>query len=137
MTAARAAELGRIFAESLMTSTCRIFTPGPAVTDPNSGAVTYPEQGVVTSPCRVRPAGTSGNSGGNGQDIGGAEAIAAGYVVSLPFAVTAGILQRLVVTASPDPSLVGLSLEVRQVARGDNVTARRLLCEEVGRGSDS
>jgi hypothetical protein len=123
--------MGRALAERQMTSTCRIFTAGAPVTDPTTGEVTYGEQGAITTPCRVRPNGSAGNSGGNGQDVGGAESIAAGFVVSVPFAVNASVLQRLTITASPDPSLVGLSLEVRQVARGDNITARRLLCEEV------
>lgn len=110
-----------------MTSTCRIFTSGSPVTDPDTGAVTYPEQDAVTTVCRVRPNGTLSSDG----ESGGAELIGSGFVVSVPFAVVASALQRVVITASPDPSLVGMSLEVRQVARGDNITARRLLCEEV------
>jgi len=31
---------------------------------------------------------------------------------------------------SPDPGSVGLSLEIRDVARGDAISARRLLCQE-------
>lgn len=111
-----------------MTSTCRIFITGAPVTDPETGAVTYGELDPLETPCRVRPAGTQAQ--GNGE-VGGAEAVTSGYVVSVPFAVTVQELQRVVVTSSPDPSLVGLSLEIRQVARGDNITARRLLCEEV------
>jgi hypothetical protein len=132
VSALSTAAQGRTMARQQMTSTCRIFTAGPAVTDPITGAVTHTELNPVTTACRVRPAGTSGNSGGTGQDVGGAESIAAGFVVSLPFAVTPTLFQRLVVTQSPDPSLVGLPLEIRQIARGDNITARRLLCEEVG-----
>lgn len=115
-------------AESLMTSTCRLFTPGAPVTDPETGMVTYTETGVTRSPCRVRP---NGYAQSHDSEVGGAEVVATGYVVSLPFTATPVVLQRLVVESSPDGSLVGLVLEVRQVARGDNITARRLLCTEV------
>lgn len=117
----------RARAESLMTSTCRIFTPGAPVTNSTTGGVTYPEVDPITTPCRVRPAGTQSGDG----DSGGAETVVSGYVVSIPFTLVASVLQRVVITDSPDPSLVDLSLEIRQVARGDNITARRLLCEEV------
>lgn len=130
MTAFDVTAAGRRLADSRMTSTCRIFTPGGLVTDPVTSEVTHAEVDPVTTRCRVRPAGAAGNSGGNGRDVGGAEVVAAGFVVSVPFAVNARPLQHLVVTSCPDPSLVDLTLEVRQVARGDNISARRLLCEE-------
>lgn len=110
-----------------MTSTCRIFTPGDLVTDLNTGEVTRDEADVVQTPCRVRPAGTQSAQ----DEAGGAEIVASGYVVSVPFAITPAPFQRVFIETSPDPSLVGLAMEIRQVARGDNITARRLLCEEV------
>jgi hypothetical protein len=117
-------------AERQMTSTCRIFTAGPLVTDPESGEVSHSEVGPCVSQCRVRP-----NTAvrGSESDTGGSELLATGYVVSVPFALSPppAVLQRLVVESSPDASLIGLSLEIRQVARGDHITARRLLCEEV------
>jgi hypothetical protein len=117
-------------AESLMTSTCRIYTAGELVTDPQSGEVTHAELNPVTSPCRVRP---NTNVRGTASEIGGAEEISAGYIVSIPFAhePVPHLLQRVVIESSPDASLIGLSLEVRQVVRGDHITARRLFCEEV------
>jgi hypothetical protein len=110
-----------------MTSRCRIFTTGDPVTDPETGQVTYLEVDPVVSPCRVRPQGSQSGDA----EAGGAEVVSSGYVVSVPFALTPRVFQRLVVTSSPDSSLVGIPLEIRQVARGDNITARRLLCEEV------
>jgi hypothetical protein len=38
---------------------------------------------------------------------------------------------RVTVTSSPDPALVGVVLEVHKVDRGENITARRLSCNEV------
>jgi hypothetical protein len=38
---------------------------------------------------------------------------------------------RLTVTFSPDLALVGITVEVQKVDRGDNITARRLACSEV------
>jgi len=110
-----------------MTSTCRIHTAGELLTNLETGEVTHAEVDPVTTKCRVRPNGTQAAD----TDSGAAEVIASGYVVSVPFAITPKVLQRLVVETSPDPSLVGLSLEVRQIARGDHITARRLLCVEV------
>jgi hypothetical protein len=118
----------RARAESLMTSTATFFTPGVPVTDPNTGEVTTSQTTVWAGACRVRPAGTQANQ----IVVGGAQAFAFDYLVSIPFAVTAvfeGI--RGTVTASPDPALVGITVEVQKVARGDAITARRLACTQV------
>jgi hypothetical protein len=112
-----------------MTSTCRIFTRGGPVTDPDTGDVTYAEVDPVETKCRVRPRGSRSSTGA---EAGGAELIVTGYIVSVP----AGLdpppvdLQRVVVLTSPDASLIGLPLEIRDVARGDNISARRLICQE-------
>jgi hypothetical protein len=54
------------------------------------------------------------------------------YLVSVPFSVT-GIAEGMsvTVTASPDPALVGVNLEIQKVDRGEHITARRLSCNEV------
>ena len=129
MSAVSAAPSGRSLIERQMTSTCRIFTVGDPVTDPSTGEVTRAEIDPVVTKCRVRPRGSRGSTG---SEAGGAEVIATGYIVSVPFALTPPPVnfQRLVVTASPDPSLVGLSLQIREVARGDAISARRLMCQE-------
>ncbi len=54
------------------------------------------------------------------------------YLVSIPFAeadVQEG--HRVTISASPDPALVGVVVEVQKVDRGEHITARRLFCREV------
>ena len=120
----------RAQAESLMTSTCTIreSATGEPVTGPD-GEVTFPPGAVVYSgPCRIRPVSPQGRS----VEAGGGEMFAFDYLVSVPFVAT-GIREGmpLHIDASPDPAAVGLDLEIQQVARGDNITARRLACSEV------
>jgi hypothetical protein len=122
--------MGRALAESLMTATCTVRdATGEPVTDAETGEVT-PGVGatVYSGKCRVRPAGESGST----ISVGGGEAFTFDYLVSIPFAA-AGVTERHRVTidASPDPALVGVELEVQRVARGDDITARRLACTEV------
>jgi hypothetical protein len=63
---------------------------------------------------------------------GGAQVFAFDYLVSVPFAVTdVQEGHRVTVTASPDPALVGVTVEVQKVDRGEHITARRLSCNEV------
>ena len=118
----------RVEAEQNMTSTCTVFAPGEPITDPNTGEVTSAQETVWFGRCRVRPAGREGST----LTVGGAEAFTFDYLVSVPFNVT-DILEahRLTVTASPDPALVGITVEIRKVDRGDSITARRLACTEV------
>jgi hypothetical protein len=124
------AVMGRALAESLMTSACTIREKSPGLTtDPATGAVT-PTLGamVYTGPCRVRPAGREAQT----TQAGGAETFTFDYLITVPFAVT-GVAEghRLTVTASPDPALVGVEVEVQKVDRGEHITARRLSCNEV------
>jgi hypothetical protein len=37
----------------------------------------------------------------------------------------------LTVTGSPDAALVGITVEIQKVDRGDHITSRRLACNEV------
>ena len=131
MTAHGAALQGRRIAESLMTSTCTIRekSAGEPVTDPNSGAVTYPEGDVVYSGrCRVRPEGRQAQTA----EAGGAELFTFDYLVSVPFSVT-GVIEGMPckIDTSSDPDLIGVTVEVRKVDRGEHITARRLSCSEV------
>lgn len=123
----------RYYAESLMTSTCTIReVSNDRTMDPVTGEVT-PVLGAVVyaGPCRVRPAsGPGGQSAA--RDVGGVEVYTFDYLVSVPFAATAvKERQRVVIDSSPDPSLVGLDIEVQHVDRGETITARRLQCREV------
>jgi hypothetical protein len=131
VSATAAAERGRRLAESLMSSVCtiRARATGEPTTDPVSGQVTVPLGAVVYSgPCRVRPTGTQART----VDAGAAELSTFDYLVSVPFSVTAVMEgHRLTITASPDPALVGVEVEVQKVDRGEHITARRLSCNEV------
>ena len=119
----------RARAESLMTSACTVFKPGEPITDSQTGEVTRSPQTVWFGPCRVRPG--SGQMS-NSTEAGGGEVFTFAFVVSVPFSVTSVIEgHRLTVTASPDAALVGMTLEVQRVDRGDTITARRLFCQEV------
>jgi hypothetical protein len=121
-------------AESLMTSTCSIAPPGAVpLTDVTTGEVTVPAgTAVYEGPCRVRPNRSTQASDGT---AGGAEVFASDYLVGIPFdeAGSANVRERMVCTigTSPDPALVGMIFEIQMVARGDNITARRLACNKV------
>jgi hypothetical protein len=122
--------MGRALAESLMTSTCTIRAKSTGTTmDPVTGAVVAtPGALVYSGPCRVRPAGREAQT----VEAGGAELFQSDYLVSVPFSVTTVAKgHRLTISASPDPSLVGVEVEVQKVERGEQITARRLACSEV------
>jgi hypothetical protein len=129
MTAPAAAAMARRVAESLMTSSVRYFTLGEPVTDPENGAVTRPEMDTARCVGRVRPATMRDFPA---QSVG-EEVFASNYVVAVPFGQTPvpAVKQHIVIEASPDPALVGVELQIRQVTLGDNVSARRLLCYKV------
>lgn len=97
--------------------------------DPETGVViSTPGAVVYSGKCRIKPGGTTSQT----TEAGGAEMFTFDFAVSLPFSVTA-VRERMLLTmdASPDPAAVGLELEVQQMARGEHITARRLLCNEV------
>jgi hypothetical protein len=130
MSAQAAAARGRARAKTLLGSTCTVFTSGEPTTDPNTGQVTRAKAVVYTGPCKVRPALTGLTA--LSDDIGGGETFRFDYRVSLPFEED-GVIEgmRLTVTSCPDPSMVGLTLEVQRIDRGDFLTARRLICNKV------
>lgn len=125
MSAPAAAAMARRMAESLMTSTGRYFTLGEPVTDPDTGAVTIPEVNPQTCSCRVRPATMRDFP----SQAAGEEVFASNYVIAVPFsqAPVPLVKQHFVIETSPDPALVGVELQIRQVTLGDNVSARRML----------
>jgi hypothetical protein len=128
VTAALDLTTARARAEALMSSTCTVFTPGAPITDPNTGEVTSTQTTVWFGPCRARPAGRQSYPA----QVGGAEEFAFDYLISLPFSVSSVVEKmRLTVTGSPDAALVGITVEIQKVDRGDHVTARRLACTEV------
>lgn len=129
MSAAQAALRGQRLAERQMTSTVRFFTEGDPVTDPETGEVSPSEVDPVTCPARVRPMSMRDYPA----LAGGEQVFAANFVVSVPFSQEPipRVKQRVVVVSSPDPALVGMAMQVRDVAAGDQISARRLLCYRV------
>lgn len=125
MTAPAAAAMGRRMAESLMTSTGHYFDLGDPVTDPVTGEVTIPEIDPQTCICRVRPATMRDFPA----QAAGEEVFASNYVIAVPFtqAPVPRVKQHFVIDTSPDPALVGVELQIRQVTLGDNISARRML----------
>lgn len=121
--------VARSRAESLMTSTCTIRErDGEWTTGEDGEASQAPGATVYSGKCRVRPAGTQAQPGSSGGD----ETFDFDYLVSVPFSVTAVAEgQVLTVDSAPDPALVGATVEIRRVDRGDQITARRLACTEV------
>lgn len=111
-----------------MTGTCTVFGDGHQVMDPQTGEVTTEPEVVWFGPCRFRP----NDAQASATTAGGVQLLVYDYQASLPFTAT-GVLEghRVTVTEYPeDPALVGVTVEVRKVARG-SITARRLLCREV------
>ena len=111
-----------------MRSEITFFTTGDSVTDPSTGEVVQPKTTVWFGPCRVRP----NDAQASPVEVGGAELFAYDYLVTIPFEVDEVVEHlRGTVTSSPDPALVGITVEVQKVARGDDISGRRLLCTEV------
>jgi hypothetical protein len=131
MDTSRLAARGRERVESLFTSTATVFTTGAPVTDPNTGQVSRTATTIWSGPCRVRPAQTGLTA--LSEALGGTELFRFDYRVSIPFDVdTVFEGMRVTITGSPDPGLLGLTMEIHRVDRGDNITARRLICQRVG-----
>lgn len=122
--------LARATAEDGMTSTCSIRARGTeTTTDPDTGAVVaVPGAERYAGKCRVRPAGRDAQE----FTTPGDQPFSFDYLISVPFSV-AGIQEhdRLTITASPDPALVGIEVEIQKVDRGEHISARRLACQEV------
>lgn len=128
MSAASAAARGRALIDRLRRAEMTFFTPGEPITDPNTGEVTNEQVTVWFGRCRIRPAGP----GSSTVAAGGAELFTFDYLVNLPFEVSSVVEHmRGTVTDSPDPALMGITVEVQKVDRGDDITGRRLFCTEV------
>jgi hypothetical protein len=130
VSASQAAVRARTRAESLMTSTCSVYASGASSTDQNTGIVTRTPTAIWTGPCRVRPASVGLRT--MTTEIADSESFRFDYRISVPYSVTAILEGHMVtVNSSPDPALVGTTYEIHKVDRGDNVTARRLICQRV------
>lgn len=100
-----------------------VVTTGEDGSDVGSPVVVYDGR------CRVKPASTAVTT-----PSVNATAQTWQYKVSIPVGpepLRSGL--RVTITASRDPSLVGMRLSLRNFDRGTDVTARRMWCTEVSR----
>lgn len=131
MSAGSVTLAGRSAAEALMTDTCTVTRPGATepVYDPGTDTYTYPGgTEVYSGKCRVKQADTIDQDRQAGEAVVGARR----YVVSLPMSVT-GVRRGDSVTVDTsvlDGALPGVVLRVLGAAKGSQITARRLACEE-------
>lgn len=132
MTALSTAQQGQVLAESLMLDTCTISRAGAETFDDATGTYSDTESTVYSGKCRLKPSVLSADRVAQAAER---QIALWPFSVSLPVDVTDVELDDVVtVTASQDPSLVGVRLRIRSVARGTYLTARRVDCEEVSSG---
>lgn len=128
MSAPSATLAGRRAAESRMRDTCRVQRVSGRVFDEQRGDYVETLVEVYAGACRIASLGSVERTA-----IAGERAVTSRtYLVHLP-ATTVGLLSEDVVTVETselDPALPGTRLLVRDVGKGTQVTARRLLCEE-------
>lgn len=116
-------------AESLLVDVCNLQRKSGTTTDPTSDMVsdvwTSYRTGIA---CRVRAASLQPR-----ESVAGAQYVTAvSAVVSVSMSIDdVRIDDRVMVTESRDPSLIGVPLYVRGVPRGSQLTLRRLSVSEV------
>ena len=132
MSAPLAAMLGQQVALSLMTDTCQIYRLD--YDHPTAGAGgkdAYARTDLYTGQCRIRPASEARVSG-SPTTAGDSAIVVESFMISVPLSVTAVEAHDLLqVTASADPRLAGRIFKLVGMVAGSQVTARRMLCEQV------
>ena len=126
MSVASVLARGRVAAERLMTDTCTITRPGVRTWDAASGTYTQTSATVYTGKCRVRVLTPGDETAQAGEE----QVSLWRYVVSVPLTVDPRLNDEVALDTSADATLVGRVLRVRQVTRGSQITARRMVCEE-------
>ncbi|MFJ2731400.1 DUF6093 family protein [Streptomyces sp. NPDC087317] len=122
------ADMGRAMAEALMKDACLIEDIGVVTTTDDGQDITDPVK-VYEGKCRVKPASTAVVT-----PSVNAQSQTWQYKISIPLGpepLRAGL--RVTITASRDPSMVGLRLMLRNFDRGTHITARRMWSTEVSR----
>lgn len=119
-------------AESRMTTTVEIGEYGPWVFDPDLGRETRSFTVDFATPARIRVRSVQQQTE---QDAGARTVVTVQRELHIPInspVVAAGQVARVTALgAGSDPSLAGVELTVLGVIAGDQMTARRLLVEEV------
>lgn len=123
-------ELMRTYASTWLTEVGMVYTPGPMVTNPETGVV---EPGPPTAhyqgPCLVRPHGL------DAKVVMAGEAVwtITRYDVTLPANATAMIGHRFKLTACPfDPALIGVELRLVDVPLDSWQVSRMCIAEVAG-----
>ncbi|MEV7422868.1 DUF6093 family protein [Streptomyces sp. NPDC091212] len=122
------AAAGQEMAESLMEDRC-LIEDVPVVTTTDDGQDLAIPVAVYEGKCRVKPASTAVVT----PSVNAASQTWQ-YKVSIPIGpepLRSGL--RVTITASRDPTLVGLRLQLRNLDRGSHITARRMWCTEASR----
>ncbi|MFG3228114.1 DUF6093 family protein [Kitasatospora sp. NPDC048194] len=125
---------GRTAHEALMVDTVRLVRPGTDVYDPVTGATTQPDARVLygPGPGRVKPNVVQDH----GKEAGERQVVLRRYQVALPWSAMPLAVDRVVagdqviVAASPDPRLAGMTLWVTSVEESSTATAWRLETED-------
>ena len=125
-------------AESMMVDTCTITrASGPPTFDAVTGVYTDPTPTTVyTGKCRVRTR-SLGFLRNREVEAGERETVIWPYMVMVPVTdADVQVLDKVTVTASQDPALVGVTLRVRTAQLATNATARKLDCEEIANAAE-
>jgi hypothetical protein len=124
---------GRAAHEALMVDTVRLVRPGTDVYDPATGVTTQPDARTLYSgPGRVKPVVAEHLAA----EVGQRQVVLRRYQVALPWSAMPLAADRVVpgdqvvVDASPDPRLAGMTLWVTSVGESATATAWRLETED-------
>lgn len=114
-------------ASRILHDVCDLQRRSSSTTDAATGArvdvwTTY----AAGVPCRVRTM-----LGESVTESGGSQLTAQRMTAAVPYAQAVEVADRLMVTASDDPTLVGRALYVRAVPRGTDQVLRRLTVTDV------
>ena len=118
----------RAEAESLLTDTCELQRKASRTIDPDTKQATDVWTTYRTSKCRLRTIDNQPNV----SSVAGQGVTTVAMTVSVPLAVDDVQLDdRVHVTESGDPSLVGVDLYIKGIPRGTHQVLRRLIVTEV------
>lgn len=121
------ADRGRRTASRILRDRCNLQRRTGSTTDATTGArvdvwTTY----AASVPCRIRT-----TLGEIVTEAGGSQVTAQRMTAALPCSQAVDVADRLVLTASDDPTLTGRALYVRAVPRGTDQVLRRLTVSDV------
>ena len=123
-------EAGRRFHErAVLLDECTITRLGEPSFNPSTGLYTTPETSVFTGACHMSPFTGARTLD---EEFGGEIVVTRNYSLKLPW--TASTVRRedkVVITSSADPGLVGRVFRVDQVDAETHQMSRRIICEAI------